>query len=678
VLVHEPARNRTFTFGWSRGGRLASLDVDGATTRWERDRDGRVLARHDPGGHTTRFQWDAAGRLAALSGAGWGRATVERDADGHMTALRAAGIERRWDHDRGGLVAGYHQTVAGTGHTTTLRRDGAGRVVEARDPRGVTRYRYDEAGQLVAAAGPDGAWTWHYDPAGRLAREDGPEGTTTYTYDEAHQLVRADGPAGVTTYAYDAAGRRVREDGPAGARSYHWDARGDLTAVEAGGRRLDVDVDALGQLAAYGDTTFGWDPTGTVPSLVAIGERRVVGPPGHPLGVARPDGAVTPLGADWRGDVERGVATDPWGRPVRADPAPGDGGDHARGAGDAGDAPDVPGLGAFGELDLGGLTWLRHRLYDPETRSFLAPDPLPGIPGLPVAANPYHYANNDPLGFVDPLGLQPLSIDQYNDIRQRETGVQWGNIALAALTVGSFFIPGGPIVMTLVGAGMGMAPSIIQGVTTGEWDAGAMLKGALVGGISARLGFAAGGTSVRGLGMLSQTGARGAITRGAATGFGSGVVTEAYDVLPIPGADGSFDVENVAVSTVIGGGSGGLAHHLSPPRPSLVSIADDIRSSGLHPAARNQRTIAVGEDASGGLHAGSSNGFDAGQRAALQRNGVHRVPGSGRLHAEEELLRDVPDLQRVGTSVRDPCGPDEHNCRQQLLDRGVEIENDGI
>ena len=48
------------------------------------------------------------------------------------------------------------------------------------------------------------------------------------------------------------------------------------------------------------------------------------------------------------------------------------------------------------------------------------------------------------------------------------------------------------------------------------------------------------------------------------------------------------------------------------------------------------------------------------------------------LRAYAAGLRDVPDLRRVGTSVRDPCGPDEHNCRQQLLDRGVEIENDGI
>ena len=78
--------------------------------------------------------------------------------------------------------------------------------------------------------------------------------------------------------------------------------------------------------------------------------------------------------------------------------------------------------------------------------------------------------------------------------------------------------------------------------------------------------------------------------------------------------------------------------------------ADRLRS-GVHPAAANHRTIAVREAASGKLYVGSSNGFDAGQRAAIDIHGVQRVPGSGSLHAEEELLRAVPDLQRAGRDM---------------------------
>lgn len=117
-----------------------------------------------------------------------------------------------------------------------------------------------------------------------------------------------------------------------------------------------------------------------------------------------------------------------------------------------------------------------------------------------------------------------------------------------------------------------------------------------------------------------------------------------------------------------------VATGVAAKTPGLKSLASEVREAGMHPAARNNRTIAVGIDADGGLFAGSSNGFDAGQRAALERLGITRVPGSGALHAEEELLRGVPTLQRVGTSVRAPCGASEHNCALQLIERGVGVE----
>jgi hypothetical protein len=107
---------------------------------------------------------------------------------------------------------------------------------------------------------------------------------------------------------------------------------------------------------------------------------------------------------------------------------------------------------------------------------------------------------------------------------------------------------------------------------------------------------------------------------------------------------------------------------------SLRSLASQVRVAGQHLAARNQRTIAVGVDSKGNLFAGSSSGFDKGQRAVLNELGITRVAGSGKLHAEEELMREVPDLWRIGTSVRMPCGPAEHNCALQLLLRGVVVE----
>ncbi len=110
-------------------------------------------------------------------------------------------------------------------------------------------------------------------------------------------------------------------------------------------------------------------------------------------------------------------------------------------------------------------------------------------------------------------------------------------------------------------------------------------------------------------------------------------------------------------------------------KQSLTAIAGEIRQAGTHPAAVNNRTIAVGENAQGQLFAGSSNGFDRGQRAAAQSRGVTCVSCKKGAHAEENLMREVPGLRRVGTSKRSPCGPSEHNCAGQLADRGIEVEN---
>lgn len=116
---------------------------------------------------------------------------------------------------------------------------------------------------------------------------------------------------------------------------------------------------------------------------------------------------------------------------------------------------------------------------------------------------------------------------------------------------------------------------------------------------------------------------------------------------------------------------------------SFFADAGATGTSALHPAAMNHRVIAVGVDGDGHLWAGSSNGFDPGQRAALSRLGITRVPGSSYLHAEEELLPQaaatrglpgVPNLRRIGTSVRYPCGPLEHDCLGQLTNAGVGIE----
>jgi hypothetical protein len=106
--------------------------------------------------------------------------------------------------------------------------------------------------------------------------------------------------------------------------------------------------------------------------------------------------------------------------------------------------------------------------------------------------------------------------------------------------------------------------------------------------------------------------------------------------------------------------------------------AKQIRLAGTDPQSRDRRTFAVGKDDQGKLWAGSSNGFDKGQKAMCVQLGIETVPTRYDKHAEENLLAHwwlEQHLKVVGTSKLDPCGPEWHDCEGQLLQKRVIIDN---
>ncbi|MDP8961723.1 MAG: RHS repeat-associated core domain-containing protein, partial [Actinomycetota bacterium] len=282
-------------------------------------------------------------------------------------------------------------------------------------------------------------------------------------------------------------------------------------------------VDALGDLAEVNDIPLLWDPTGVVSQLRWAGGTAVIGRD-EPWATIDPSGAASWLDVDWQetvGDSSR----DPWGAdgqataPVGADPVR---------------------LGWRGEVEVDGLVWLRHRPYDPHTRTFLSTDPLPGLPGTATAANPYHYANNDPIGFSDPLGLRPLTdadLRAYRDAAGRnlfERGGDWaqdnweylaagaavvGGVALMATGVGA---PAGLALLAAAGGGalIGAGASVgVQKFTTGGVDWGRVGIDAAIGGAAGPIGAGAAAATRLGSPLLrgAVAGATESLTAGAAT-----------------------------------------------------------------------------------------------------------------------------------------------------------------
>jgi RHS repeat-associated protein len=488
-------------------GRLSARHGPAGTFRWRYDAEGRRRALVHPDGTEELYERDAAGRLVTLTHPVAGRVELTRDAVGRLVEMRAPGIERSWAWRHQRLV-GYRDGL----HRVELGRDEAGRVIEVRRGGRVTHYRYDIAGRLTAADDT----TWRYDAAGRLAGEDGPAGSVLYGYDASHRLVAVEREWSRTELSYDGAGRRLAETGGGRCRRYRWDPFGRLSGVDT----TELSVNALGELVGVDGVALGWDTAGAVPQLRRIGDRSVFGA-GEPWAVVA-GGEARWLSRDWDASPI-GAVGDPWGRPTHT------------GAG--------PEPGFRGEWMLDGLLWLRHRAYDPRTRSFLSPDPMAGVPGFTTVANPYHYCHHDPVGWVDPLGLQPLTDGEWDAWKESHPTLaevvtapaEW--VAEHWEVIAAIAVVGAGVVMVatgvgaavgtgiLIGAGSNLAVQVMRG---GPIDARNVALSGVVGGASGGIGNAA--TAAAGasgtVAASSYAAAIPAVVGSTAGAFSNGILTE--------------------------------------------------------------------------------------------------------------------------------------------------------
>ncbi|MDI6104798.1 DUF6531 domain-containing protein [Actinoplanes sp. NEAU-A12] len=383
VVIDEPGSFR-HRLCWDPAGRLVERHRDGLAMRWRYNEDGDRSEIGYPDGTETTYTYDPAGLVTGLHHPALGTVELERDLSGRLVGATGDGMRARWRYDNGELT-GYEVETGGKRRVTELTRDALGRVASGAIDGDVQLFSYDAAGLMTSAAIPAGAFAFTYDSNGRLVHEASPAGTVEYRHDVAGQLISRRQASVVTTYEYDGSGRRVSETE---ASSDSDDSVGSDDADEFAPEAV---VDALGELAEVNGTPLLWDTADPLTPLCWMGGKAVIGN-GSPWGLAGAE-EITWLAPDWQGTI--GEARDPWGA---AAPTP---------SGTV--ATAAPRLGYRGEVEFGGLIWLRNRVYDPATRSFLQPDPRPPVPGTSWAANPYHYAGNNPINLVDPLGLRPVS-----------------------------------------------------------------------------------------------------------------------------------------------------------------------------------------------------------------------------------------------------------------------------
>ena len=331
---------------------------------------------------------------------------------------------------------------------------------------------------------------------------------------------------------------------------YEWDWLGRLARV--GG--TTVAVDALGDLAEADGMALLWDRTQAVPQLRWIDGASIVGDD-RPWATVGRDGDVEWLDHDWQGSVGGGPR-DPWG---------------------AGAPTGELGLGYRGELELDGLVWLRNRAYDPGTRAFLSTDPLPGVPGRPVTADPYHYGGNDPVNAFDPFGLRPMTEADLAAYREAAASsglfdpvTGWVADNWEYLAAGAMIIAGGALLFT--GAGIVLGGALLAGglsvgsqrLLNGQVNWTQVGVDMAIGGLSAGAGSWASGLTSTSAAAWSTT-SRVALQVGVSTtvDVGGGMAGR-----QLTGQD-PFDPQAMAIDTLTGVAGGGI-DALRAPRPGIV------------------------------------------------------------------------------------------------------------
>ena len=503
------------TFEYDGAGRLVrAVDSTGPTTLWERDAGGDVTA-------TVHFHADGTPGAVASAADGVEPAGTEYDPDGFVRVHSLAGWQRRYERDERGLIIAVDDEHDGRTDRVTFRRDAVGRIIGRTDASGTTEYSYDRAGRLIGMQSGEGTWAWQYDRVGRLALETTPFDERAYTYDAAGQLTSVSDAGGVTRHDYDAVGRRIRSTGADGVTTYSW-SEDRLAAV----------------VGAQGERSFGYDRDGLLSSIddQALAWRR------WPL----PGRADAPPAAF--------AAAFPWGGGVTDDIHP------------------------FGGPTVDGLVWLGERVYDTATRQFLSPDPLPHVPGEPTTYWAYAYAGNSPLDQFDPNGTNPISREEFDRLRDRYTGVQWGNVAFVVLTVAAVAVTvatagtAGPLMTVVIGAAAGGVPSLAKELTeeaTGTGDEGinwsGVIRDTVLGGVTA-------GAATK-IPFLNKVPTSRVMSAGqqAAAGAGGALLSESLDAVGVPGGDGEFNPGMILLGGATGAAGGAAGYRPAGGSTSAAS-----------------------------------------------------------------------------------------------------------
>ena len=307
----------------------------------------------------------------------------------------------------------------------------------------------------------------------------------------------------------------------------------------------------------------------------------------------------------------------------------------AQGVSASGGVPVLPdslvGVSAASGVVLGasGFEVLGARVVDSRVGRFTAPDPLSAPVGAGWGADPFSLVGGNPVLLVDPWGLSPVSVEDFDKFREERIRDTVTNIIKGALTVvgvvasvAAIFVTGGTALVVLgaiAGGTMAAANAIDENKdpNTGKVDWGNVAKSGVIGGIF--------GAISGGMGKWAN-GAATKLFKGAANGTGKLLASTPTRVLKATG-----------VRMTVEGIKGGVTSAVDGTKDLALNLA----TGGKHEYSLKEHATKVASSmAFSGL-----NSMISPVSGSLSKAASKHIPG-----VNEKALRKGLDVTATATS----------------------------
>jgi RHS repeat-associated protein len=383
------------------GQRVALTSNLGADIKISRNKEGQILNTEASQGKA-KWEVDITRNLVGLE--------IERSLPGNVTSS--------WKRDKNGRPTHHSVSASEQQHTNKQYKWDVNdrlRSIEDKLKNEMVHFEHDVFGNLSAAGYSDGSWDYKLpDEIGNLFKT---KEKTDRQYGKAGQLLKDE----TYSYTYDEVGNLIEKESITDRWRYKWSQSGMLKKVlRPDGNHVDFSYDALGRrlTKTYQEetTNFIWDGNvplhewtstidGTISSINEKGEKELNVPENLTTWVFE-DGTFIPM-AKLQDGKSYSIITDHLGTPTEAFDEEGDK-VWSRELGIYGQTRNEFGaenfisftyLGQYQDVET-GLSYNRHRYYDPNSGVYISQDPIRLIGGM----NIYAYVK-DTNSWVDPLGL---------------------------------------------------------------------------------------------------------------------------------------------------------------------------------------------------------------------------------------------------------------------------------